>query len=64
KPIDGYLQQVYNSFPVEPIDHVIRAPRYVWVTGFAFREGTRYSQHATPNAERKSSSWQCRLPRV
>ncbi len=37
---------------VEPIGHGNRAPRYVLVTGFAFREGTRHS--ATRNTEHEA----------
>ena len=43
---------VYNAPSVEPIGHGTRAPRYVLVTGFAFREGTRHS--ATRNTEHET----------
>lgn len=43
---------MYNAPPAEPISHGTRAPRYVLVTGFAFREGTRHS--ATRNTEHET----------
>ncbi len=54
-PIDSYPHRLYNAHPVEPIDRVIRAPRYVRVTGFASGKapGTRNTQHRTPSGNRR-----------
>lgn len=38
----------------EPISQETRAPRYVLVTSFAFRDGTR--QHATRNTEHETDA--------